>query len=501
MRRRQPLPLLVLFALVAAACTAGPAATTTTTATTATPTATTGSPSTTTTTLAPSTTPNASGVDDAVGSAGIGDEYYPTLGNGGYDVAHYDLEMRYTPATNLLAASVTIEAIATQNLATFNLDFEGFEISDLTLNDNPAEYERQGRELTITPPVPLQPGGLFTVNIAYAGKPGAVGSPAFSRVSMGWREGPDGEQYVVAEPDAANSWFPANDHPLDKATFRYRVTVPEGWAVGSTGEFLGTEPDHEGGDGITFTWDMDEPMAPYLATVIIGEGYQLVEDRVSTEAAGIPIRNFLPPDLVGNEPAVLFETGEMVAALEESFGPYPFDRYGITVVGDFPAALENQTMSIFGRGIAGSPIFEFVLVHELAHQWFGNSVSLEQWKDIWLNEGFATYAELLWIEHREGHAVYEEVVANRRQAASAANFSPPGEPPPTDLFNGGVYQLGGLLLADRREEIGDDCFFDLLRIYARENRNGHASTEDFIELAETVSGQELEEFFDSRLYS
>ena len=135
---------------------------------------------------------------------------------------------------------------------------------------------------------------------------------------------------------------------------------------------------------------MDELMAPYLATVIIGEGYQLVDDPVSTEAAGIPVRNFLPPDLVGDEPAVLFETGEMLRVLEEAFGPYPFDRYGITVVGAFPAALENQTMSIFGRGMVQSPFFELVLVHEIAHQWFGNSVSLAQWKDIWLNEGFAT---------------------------------------------------------------------------------------------------------------
>ena len=371
----------------------------------------------------------------------------------------------------------------------------------MTLNGVPADYERVGRELTITAAVPLLAGEEFTVTVAYAGNPGAVGSPAFSRVSMGWREGPEGEQYVVAEPDAANSWFPANDHPLDKATFHYEVTVPEGWAVGSNGEFLGTEPDHEGGGGITFAWEMDEPMAPYLATVIIGEGYQLVTDPGSSEVAGIPIRNFLPPDLVDRAPDVLFETGEMVAALEESFGPYPFDRYGITVVGDFPAALENQTMSIFGRGVAGSPFFEFVLVHELAHQWYGNSVSVEQWKDIWLNEGFATYAELLWIEHQSGHAVYEEAVANRRQAASAANYPLPGEPPPTDLFNGGVYQLGGLLLADLREEIGDDSFFDLLRIHAGENRNGNATTQGFIDLAETVSGQELQEFFDSRLYS
>lgn len=492
MRRRQPFAVLVVFALVAAACTSEADPTpTTTTSTTAPP---------TTTTVAPSTTTGEAAADTTIGADGIGDEYYPTLGNGGYDVAHYELNLLYLPDTNLLDASVVIEATATQNLTAFNLDFEGFEISELTVGGAPAEFKRTGRELTITPPAPLRTGEPFTVEVAYAGNPGSVGSIAFPRVAMGWREGTNGERYVVAEPDAANSWFPANDHPLDKATFRYNVSVPEGWAVGSTGEFLGTEPSHQGFDTITYTWDMDEPMAPYLATVIIGEGYELVNDPVSTEVAGIPIRNFLPPDLVDDAPAALFETGEMVAALEDSFGPYPFDRYGISIVGDFPAALENQTMSIFGRLIANSPFFEFVLVHELAHQWFGNSVSVAQWKDIWLNEGFATYAELLWIEHQSGRAVYDEVVANRRQAASIANYALPGEPPPTDLFNGGVYQLGGLLLADLREEIGDDSFFNLLRRHAGENLNGNATTERFIQLAEDVSGQDLQEFFDSRLY-
>ena len=490
MRRRQPLAPLILIALLAGACSSTADPTTTTTSSI---------PPASTTTTATTTTGTAEGAIDAtVGSVGICDEYYPTLGHGGYDVAHYDLDLFYDPAANRLDAAVVITATATQDLATFNLDFEGFEITDLRVGDLPARYERFNRELVITPAEPLITGEQFEVTVAYNGNPMEVGSVAFPRISMGWREGPDGEQYVVAEPDAANSWFPANDHPLDKATFRYTVTVPDGWAVGATGEFIGVESINS---DLTYTWDMDEPMAPYLATVIIGEGYELIDDPVSTEAAGIPIRNFLPPDLLDDAPAVLFETGEMVSVLEESFGPYPFDRYGISVVGNFPAALENQTMSIFGRVVASSPFFEFVLVHELAHQWFGDSVSVEQWKDIWLNEGFATYAELLWIEHRSGRAVYEEVVANRRQAADAANYALPGEPPPTDLFNGGVYQLGGLLLADLREEIGDDSFFDLLRIHAEENRNGHASTERFIELAETVSGQELQEFFDSRLYS
>ena len=490
MRRRPPLATLILLALVAAACS--PAATTTTATS---PDISTPSATATTTTTSASTAPTST-----VGAAGIGDEYYPTLGNGGYDVEHYDLDLFYDPDDNMLDAAVIISATATQDLTAFNLDFTGFDIVDLRVGDLPATFERNAGELTITPDVPIATGDRFDITIAYAGNPTASRSPAFGLVPIGWRAGPGGEQYIIAEPDAAHTWFPSNDHPLDKATFSFVVTVPDGYAVGATGEFLGIEPGHQIGETLSYAWEMSTPMAPYLATIVIGEGYQLVDDPVSTEAAGIPIRNFLPPDLVANPPDSLDDTGEMVTVLEAAFGPYPFDRYGITVVGGFPAALENQTLSVFGRSMVDAPFFEFVLVHELAHQWFGNSVSVAQWSDIWLNEGFATYSELLWIEHRQGRAVYDQVVSDRRRAASTAGYAPPGLPPPTDLFNGGVYQLGGLLLADLRAEIGDEAFFTLLRTYAAEFADGNVTTADFIALAEDISGQDLEEFFRVRLF-
>ncbi len=486
MRRRHPYALVAVLAIAVAACTA-PADPTTT----ATPSTTTTAPTTTTTTtiaLAPT-----------VGAAGIGDEYYPALGNGGYDVSHYDLDLFYNPSANVLDGTVVVTATATQDLSRFNLDFSGFEINELLVDAVPAQFERGGSELTITPAEDIAAGEEFEVSVVYAGNPSEAASPAFPFVSIGWKEGPEGEQYVVAEPDGAHTWFPANDHPLDKATFSYAITVPDGYGVAATGEFLGTEPG-SGGTGVIHRWEMDFPMAPYLATVVIGEGYDLVEDPVSTEVAGFPIRNFLPAAIAADPPEVLFDTGEMVVVLEEAFGPYPFDRYGIAVVGGFPAALENQTLSVFGRSMVNAPFFEFVLVHELAHQWFGDSVSVADWSDIWLNEGFATYAEYLWVEHRDGPGAYDEFYANRRQAAALAGYPPPGTPPPTDLFNGGVYQLGGLLLADLREEIGDDAFFSLLRTYAAEFADGNAATEDFIALAEEISGQELDEFFRVRLY-
>jgi aminopeptidase N len=480
---------MILLALIVTACTATAGTTTSSTTSTTAPPA-------TTTTSTTSTTLSAT-----VGAAGIGDEYYPALGNGGYDVTHYDLDLFYNPEANALDAAAVISATATQDLTAFNLDFSGFDIVDLRVDDLPATFERGGIELTITPSEPIAAGEEFDVVIAYAGNPTAASSPAFPGVGIGWQEGSDGVQFVVAEPDGAHTWFPANDHPADKATFSYAITVPVGYGVAAAGELVDTESGTSGiGDVVTHHWRMDDPMAPYLATVVIGPDYEVIDDAVSTGVAGIQIRNFLPPDIAEQPPSVLFETGEMLVTLEEAFGPYPFDQYGIAVAGEWPAALENQTLSVFGRPMVDAPFFEYVLVHELAHQWFGDSVSVADWSDIWLNEGFATYAEFLWVEHNGGKVAYDEYVANRRQAAAFAGYPPPGLPPPTDLFNGGVYQLGGLLLADLREEIGDEAFFTLLKAYASEYADANASTEDFIALAEQISGRDLSEFFQVWLY-
>ena len=184
------------------------------------------------------------------------------------------------------------------------------------------------------------------------------------------------------------------------------------------------------------------------------------------------------------------------------FGPYPFDAYGIAVVDEFEAALENQTLSIFGRGFVDSPqLFETVLVHELAHQWFGNSVTPGDWGDIWLNEGFATYAEWLWIEHTKGApAMQATVQGERNQIALSSSLRPPGNPPADDLFNASVYVRGGLVLHALRTEIGDDAFFATLLEYATKYRYSVVSTSDFVDTAEAVSGRELDDLFDVWLY-
>ena len=429
------------------------------------------------------------------GAAGIGDSFYPELGNGGYDVEQYGIDLVYhTDGT--VEADVDIDAIATQNLSAFNLDFVGWEIEQLTVDGDIASHRRDGDEIVIRHVVPS--GDHFEIKISYHGTPESMQSAAMPPGSggSGWLAGPSGEQFVVAEPDAAHSWFPANDHPIDKATYSFAVTVPTGFVAAANGELTEIV---EGDGTTTYHWSMDVPMASYLATVVIGDGWHITEDAISTEEAGVLIRNMLPPDLVGDVPAALERTGEMIGVLEEAFGPYPFDRYGIAVVGGYSGALENQTLSVFGRGTVEGPFFDFIHVHELAHQWFGNSISVAQWGDIWLNEGFATFAELLWVEHLYGAGAYREEAANRTEEARVG-YGPPGTPPREDLFNGTVYLRGALVLVALRDEVGDEAFFETLRTYTERYANSNATTENFIAIAEEVSRQDLDGLFATWLY-
>ena len=456
------------------------------------------------TTLAPTTTsastttgpapPPAANVAELLG---LGDSRYPELGNRGYDVDHYTIDLTFDPDPNTISARVEIDAVATEPLAAFSLDFIGFDISEITIDDEPVTHTRKDGELIIEPTATISQDQQFVTAVSYTGTPAPIISQAIP-VEMGWRTDSTGINYVVSEPDAGRSWLPVNDHPSDKATYSFEITVPDPLVAAANGVLVERITDL---GWATWVWESAQPMASYLATVVIGD-LEIIEDEASTAISGVAVRNVLPDGISSNSLAVLDKQGEMIVFFADVFGPYPFDAYGIAVVDGFEAALENQTLSIFGTFMVESPrLFETVLVHELAHQWFGNSITPTDWGDIWLNEGFATYAEWLWIEHTAGAAAMAATVSgNHRQMGLATDLDPPGNPPADDLFNASVYFRGGLVLHALRTEVGDDVFFDILLTYAAEYRNGGVRTADFIELAESVSGEDLTELFDSWLY-
>jgi len=441
----------------------------------------------------PEATPEPTPVDATPGDIGLGDPFFPEEGNGGYDVQHYDLELSVDVEAHQIAGVVTIDAMATEALNSFNLDFEEFEISELLVDDVPAEFRQEDDELTIIPAEPLPAKENFTVQIAYSGNP----TPRITEgdsFRTGWFWQVNGS-YVASEPFGSQTWYPVNDHPLDKATYSFRITVPKPLVVAANGTLKETI---DVGESTTYIWEAHDPMASYLATVNIGD-FVLQSDETED---GLPIANFFPSRRVKSLTDAFSSTAEMITFFSGLFGPYPFESYGAIVL-DSPGgfALETQTRSLFPYTMAR----EAVIVHELAHQWFGNDVSLEKWQDMWLKEGFATYAEWIWHEHTKGEETADGFIATKHKAMSAAaeldSYVQPGQPSIENLYARNVYEGGAMVLHALRLQVGDDAFFKILRTYAERYRFGNASTEDFIALAEEVSEQDLEDFFNSWLYS
>lgn len=442
----------------------------------------------------PAAPPLPTPVEALRGAAGIGDPYFPQAGNGGYDVGHYDIDLAVDMAGRRIAARATIEAETTQRLRSFHLDFERMDVVEVLVDGRPAQYRYEGDEFVITLAEALDEGRAFTIEVAYEGSPGPTRNYG---IPYGWFW-TDSFAYVAAEPLGAHTWYPANDHPLDKATYTFRVTAPQGFVVAANGRLESTTEQE---DRVTYVWQAEAPMASYLATVSVGR-YEMYTTRTEGD---VPIVNFFRAGR-GEELVQAFAaTADMIDYLAGLLGPYPFDSYGAIVPGGSSGpfvALETQTRSLFMKEYALS---DELIAHELAHQWFGNSVSLERWQDVWLKEGFATYTELLWLEHTAGREAVERRVAARhrelQRESNAKFYRPPGEPAARNLYTFVVYQGGAVVLHALRLQIGDDAFFDTLRTYLERYRYGNASTGDFVAVAEEVSGQDLGDFFEAWLYS
>ncbi|MDP5183993.1 M1 family metallopeptidase [Blastococcus sp. BMG 814] len=445
----------------------------------------------------------------APGAPGIGDPYFPLDGNGGYDVLHYDLDVRYDPATDVLDGVATITARALQDLSGFNLDLEGMEVRSVRVGSAEATWAREGGELVITPAKPLRAGQRFAATVTYDGVPqtltDALGTSGFMHTDDG--------AIVAGQPDGAATWFPANDHPRDAASVDVRATVPAGLEAVSNGVLRGSRT----ADGwTTWEWRAREPMATYLVTLAIGE-FDLREYR----AGGIRFWDALDPDLftLDLDPetegpsagevaeASLARQPEIIDFLSGVFGSrYPFRAAG-GIVDDHPEfqfALETQTRPIYASVFFTDPVSgDLVVVHELAHQWIGDLLRIDEWRHIWLNEGFATYAEWLWLE-REGLQTPQEVFDN------IAADAPPefwdltiGDPGPAteDLFDIAVYYRGAMTLQALRNEVGDEAFFAIIEQWVASQAGGTVSTEEFVALAEKVSGQQLDELFQRWLFT
>lgn len=453
------------------------------------------------------------------GASGEGDAYFPYAGNGGYDVTHYDLAVTYTPPapdpsplTGELTGVATIDLVADQDLDRFNLDLRGMTVQAVTVDGKPAtgvappatgatvdgaafwhvqNDETRVWELTIQPRPKIRAGQSVRVVIAYGGD--TTRPLDIEGALYGWVTTRDGAM-VVSEPEGSMTWYPVSDHPTDKATYSFAITVPEGKVAVANG--TQPRPEETSAGWTTWFWDAPDQQASYLTTASVGD-FHLRETQ--TSESGVPIIDAVDTKLtaarLATTNASLALQPAMIDFFESDFGPYPFTSFGSIVDNDTVGyALETQTRPVYSRQAS-----EGTVAHELAHQWFGNTVSPERWQDIWLNEGWATYASWMWDEER-GRATTQETY-NEWYAGTPADDVDYWElsiadPGPLGLFAGPVYDRGAGTLHALRVEVGDEVFFDGARLWLQRYDDGAATSEDFQAVYEEVSGKDLDGFFD-----
>jgi aminopeptidase N len=432
--------------------------------------------------------------DPVAGAAGIGDPYYPLDGNGGYDVTHYDVHDSYRHQTHELTGWTDVSLTAREALSSFDLDLM-LQPTSVTVDGDPAAFRKsRPHELVVTPASPIADGRQVVVHVDYHGKPGSLSYAG----EQPWLD-QGGEASATNEPHMAPWWFPADDHPRDKASYDITFSAPSAEKVISNGTLVGTQT----ADGMTaWHWQMPEPMATYLAFVAVGP-FRVEQgvyhgrpwyDAVSTD---------YPEQVQDDALRLLRRTPHMVEWLEQQFGPYPFDTTGGVVVWGYRGfALENQsrpTYPFLGTGTDA----RLTQLHELAHQWFGDDVSVRRWRDIWLNEGFATWAEWRFTETHGGISAQRQLLrAYRGRPASGAFWRLHVAAPGTRrMFDEPVYLRGAMTLQALRHRVGPATFRLLLRTWVKDHAGRSGSTSQFEALARQVSGQHLGGFFDRWLHS
>jgi aminopeptidase N len=439
----------------------------------------------------------------SAGAPGSGDQYFPYAGNGGYDVLHYHLDLRYTPPTNPAVLAGQLRGVATitlrakQDLKSLNFDLRGLGVTSVRNDGKAAKWSqlqddaKRIWELTIGLRPKLKAGQETTIVVEYGG---TTGRPRDTTGALyGWVTTADGAM-VVNEPEGAATWYPVNDDPEDKATYTFRITVPAGKTAVANGLPAGRPATKAG--WTTWTWRASDPMASYLSTASVGD-FSLSYD---VGPRGLPIINAIDAGVTGaalaQTKASLAMQPEMISFLAGLFRRYPFEAFGATVDDDsVDYALETQTRPVYSLVADDASV-----VHELAHQWFGDAVSPSDWQDIWLNEGWATYVEWLWAEH-QGTATMSGQFADAvayldAKNRWALNIADPGR---DNLFMAQTYFRGAAALHALRAKIGDAAFFAGARSWLTRYNDSTATTEDFESVMEKASGQQLDAFFDDWL--
>jgi aminopeptidase N len=418
------------------------------------------------------------------------DPYLPGHGDPSWSATHYALDLDYDVSGNRLRGEAVVEAVAEEDLTRVVLDLAHLRVTKVTVDGTaPSKYAARDDRLVVTLRTPISAGADFRLTVKYDGQP----RPLIDRHhgDAGWEELEDGV-IVAGQPHGAPTWFPCNDRPDNKAAYTISVTTQPEYVVVANGELT-----HRRRAGSTVRWSYQQaaPMATYLATVQIGR-YDLRELD-----AAVPMLAAVPADIDDGFEAAFGRQPEMLATFVDLFGPYPFPTYTVVVTPDeLEIPLESQSLSTFGRNFCRGDWEAIRLVaHELAHQWFGNSATLGEWKDIWLHEGFACYSEWIWSEASGGDTADAWARRHHERLAGLEQDLVLADPGPELMFDDRVYKRGALTLHALRLSVGDDAFFAILRGWVAEHRDGTVSTAGFVAFAGDRTDVDLSDLFSSWL--
>lgn len=425
-------------------------------------------------------------------SAGGTDPYVPDHGDASYSVEHYDLDLAYTPSGNRLSGKATLTCRIGRTLDAIALDLHALKVAKVWVDAAPAKYTRRGDRLTVRLGRKHVVDDVVMIRVRYGGTPRPVRSRALG--TAGWEELADGV-IVASQPHGAPSWFPCNDRPDDKATYSLQIVVPADYEVAFSGTL---ERSERGRASTTWSFVQQAPMSTYLTTVQIGRYTR------SEQVGPVPIHIVAPADARGaGFDAAFGAQPRMMEFFERCFGDYPFAAYTTVITDDdLEIPLESQALSTFGRNFLVDDWDSIRLVaHELAHQWFGNAVTLASWRDIWLHEGFACYAEWLWSEESGGRTAHEWAQHHHARLAGLGQDLLLGEPGPELMFDDRVYKRGALTLHALRAVVGSETFFKILRTWVERRSGSSVSTRDFVSHCEELAVRDLGDLFGSWVYA
>ncbi|MEQ8191093.1 MAG: M1 family metallopeptidase [Candidatus Eremiobacterota bacterium] len=424
-----------------------------------------------------------------------GSAYFPDLGNGGYDIKSYDMALNVDVQANYLTSTVNIKATAKQALSSFTLDFKGYTVTAVSVNEQPAQYSRYNTKIRITPVSYIPQNQTFSVSISYNGDPtdsSFGGNGAWTYITK------TESISVLSEPNKAYTWYPCNNIQQNKALYTFKITVPSQYIALANGVLVSQSTS---GSNTTYSYKARDPIAPYLVTIGIGK---LTVENI-TSAKGITIKNYLPVPANALITRSLAKQAEMIDFFSGKFGDYPFEIYGAYALpvadSTVKAQDETQTVSTMSTNVLAveDRSGEFLAAHEMVHQWFGDSVTPKSVGENWIKEGAATLSEGLWAEHTDGGNAYlTEVKTWYKKMALDANPQI-YNPPQSDILSDAVYNRGALVYAALRAKFGDTKFFLFLQTLTKNYKNSNISSDDFIKTANEVFGENLQSFFDGWL--